>query len=265
MRCGCYKIDKNINEFSPYFHDKKGSRCICKTCNNAKSKKHRENNIEQVRENDRQRYANRNEEQIIHDKEYRKQYRETHKEDLAKTERSWYDKNKEYRKAYNQQYYQENKEDIIAYATAYNQEHKNERNAWLRVYVSEKRKTDIVFRVKCNVSASFNGYLKRYGFSKNKISIEVYMGKFGYTVEQLISHLENLFEPWMTWENWGKYDINTWDDNNSSTWTWNIDHIIPISHFEIKSEDDPNIIKCWALSNLRPLSAKQNIIDGNRR
>jgi hypothetical protein len=28
---------------------------------------------------------------------------------------------------------------------------------------------------------------------------------------------------------------------------------------------DEEFKKCWALSNLRPLSAKQNILDGNRR
>jgi len=29
--------------------------------------------------------------------------------------------------------------------------------------------------------------------------------------------------------------------------------------------EDENFKKCWALENLRPLSAKQNIIEGNRR
>lgn len=28
--------------------------------------------------------------------------------------------------------------------------------------------------------------------------------------------------------------------------------------------EDENFKKCWALSNLRPLSAKQNVLDGNR-
>jgi len=28
---------------------------------------------------------------------------------------------------------------------------------------------------------------------------------------------------------------------------------------------EPNFQKCWALNNLRPLSAKQNILDGTQR
>jgi hypothetical protein len=34
---------------------------------------------------------------------------------------------------------------------------------------------------------------------------------------------------------------------------------------KISDVDDEEFKKCWALENLRPLSAKQNICDGNRR
>jgi hypothetical protein len=86
-----------------------------------------------------------------------------------------------------------------------------------------------------------------------------------YTMKELKQHLENQFEYWMTWENHGKYNTKMWDDNDQSTWTWNIDHIVPQSHLPYDSVDHPNFKKCWALENLRPYSAKQNIIDGNRR
>ena len=69
----------------------------------------------------------------------------------------------------------------------------------------------------------------------------------------------------MTWENHGVYNLNTWDDNDQSTWKWNIDHIIPQSKLPYTSMEDDNFKKCWALENLRPYSAKQNIIDGNKR
>jgi hypothetical protein len=69
----------------------------------------------------------------------------------------------------------------------------------------------------------------------------------------------------MTWDNQGKYDRKNWDDNAPTTWTWNIDHIIPHSSLPYSSMEDDNFKKCWALNNLRPLSAKQNLIDGNRR
>ena len=66
----------------------------------------------------------------------------------------------------------------------------------------------------------------------------------------------------MIWNNWAIYDPNTWDDNDQSTWTWNLDHIIPQSDLPYDSMEHPNFKKCWALDNLRPYSAKQNIFDG---
>lgn len=71
------------------------------------------------------------------------------------------------------------------------------------------------------------------------------------------------FEPWMTWGNHGRYS-KLWNDNDSLTWTWQIDHIISQSKLPYTSMTDENFKKCWALENLRPLSAKQNIIKGDR-
>lgn len=86
-----------------------------------------------------------------------------------------------------------------------------------------------------------------------------------YSILQLKQHLEKLFEPWMTWDNRGIYNPKTWDDNDTSTWTWQIDHIIPHSTFYYTSMKDDNFKKCWALNNLRPLNAKQNVLDGSTK
>jgi hypothetical protein len=43
------------------------------------------------------------------------------------------------------------------------------------------------------------------------------------------------------------------------------DHIIPQSKLQYTSMKDENFKKCWSLENLRPLSAKQNVIDGATR
>ena len=51
-----------------------------------------------------------------------------------------------------------------------------------------------------------------------------------------------------------KNGAKTWNDNDQSTWTWNIDHIIPQSTLPYTSMDDEIFKKCWALENLRPLS-----------
>lgn len=69
----------------------------------------------------------------------------------------------------------------------------------------------------------------------------------------------------MNWNNQGTYNVQTWDSNDSTTWTWQLDHIIPQSDLPYISMEDNNFKKCWSLNNLRPLSAKQNLLDGATR
>ncbi|QKC99192.1 HNH endonuclease [Mesorhizobium sp. NZP2298] len=73
----------------------------------------------------------------------------------------------------------------------------------------------------------------------------------GYTSEDLRVHIERQFEPWMTWENY-RHD------------TWHIDHIIPLSAFNYETPYDIDFKKAWALSNLRPLAANDNMKKGDR-
>ena len=70
---------------------------------------------------------------------------------------------------------------------------------------------------------------------------------------------------WAKPENQGVYDPETWDDNDQTTWKWQLDHIIPHSEFHYDSMDHPDFKKCWALENLRAIPAKQNVLDGVRR
>lgn len=62
-----------------------------------------------------------------------------------------------------------------------------------------------------------------------------------YTARDLVTHIEAQFEPWMNWKNYGH--------------GWHIDHRRPIASFSLPDE----VAECWALSNLRPLAAKENM------
>jgi len=66
-----------------------------------------------------------------------------------------------------------------------------------------------------------------------------------------MKHLESLFLPGMNWENYGFYG-------------WHIDHIIPVVKFRFETVDDPDFKKCWSLTNLQPLWAKDNYKKGGR-
>lgn len=71
----------------------------------------------------------------------------------------------------------------------------------------------------------------------------------GYTVVELMAHLESKFQPGMTWDNYGE---------------WHIDHIRPISTFVFQSYADPTFLECWGLANLQPLWAIDNLRKSGR-
>lgn len=71
-----------------------------------------------------------------------------------------------------------------------------------------------------------------------------------YTVEQLIDHLERQFARGMSWGNYGK---------------WHVDHIRPLSSFEYDRATDAGFKEAWALTNLRPLWARDNLSKSGRR
>lgn len=121
--------------------------------------------------------------------------------------------------------------------------------------VSSKKtkRTSAHKRIRHNMSVILYIRLKKRKLSKMGHST---FNILGYTLEDLVKHIESQFEPWMTWENNGIY--------NPGKKTWQIDHIIPDSYFQYESIHDDGFLKSWALSNLRPLEAFENIIKNNK-
>lgn len=163
--------------------------------------------------------------------------------------------NVEKEKLRHKKYYKNNIEKINKYYL----ENKCRINEYKNKWVKAKYKNEISFKLRVlisrNVRLSLNG-------KKGNKSILSYLP---YAIDDLKKHLESQFEPWMTWDNWGLYNSNTWNDNDSSTWTWQLDHIIPQSDLLYDSMEHSNFQMCWALENLRPFSSTNNIIDGARR
>lgn len=113
---------------------------------------------------------------------------------------------------------------------------------WTRKYQAarnkEKRATDPSFAIRERMTAHIGLALRgrKGGLSWEKI--------VGYSLADLMQHLERQFLPGMTWENRAE---------------WHIDHIVPLVGFKFDGPDDPEIARAWALSNLRPLWAGENI------
>jgi len=69
-----------------------------------------------------------------------------------------------------------------------------------------------------------------------------------FTSEELMSHLEPMWLPGMSWNNYGKKG-------------WEIDHIKPCAAFDMSNPDE--IRECWKLSNLQPLWCTENNSKGS--
>lgn len=158
----------------------------------------------------------------------------------------------------NKKYKLKNKE-LIA---IYNKIKLKETSIRVSNWKKNRRKTDPAYKLRGLISCQIYKGLKLQSSTKRGKSCWDYLG---YSQEDLKCHLESKFESWMTWENHGKYIKSKWKENDSTTWTWEIDHIIPHSSLPYRSMEDENFKKCWALENLRPLAAKQNLLDGVNR
>ena len=90
------------------------------------------------------------------------------------------------------------------------------------------------------VRRQINYYLGKHRISKGGKTFTL----LGYSPMDLIRHIESQFTDGMSWDNRGE---------------WHIDHIRPVASFNFDSTEHPDFKKCWALDNLQPLWATDNI------
>lgn len=140
-------------------------------------------------------------------------------------------------------YYQKNKERIIADKLA--KRDKTKYNS----YMKERRDKNPTVKISNAMSAGINYQLRKNNRSWTSI--------LGYTLDDLMQHLEKQFVEGMSWDNYGLYKKN-------GPRTWHMDHIIPVTAFTFTSYEDEQFKQCYALPNLRPLWADLNIAKGNK-
>lgn len=158
-------------------------------------------------------------------------------------------------------YQSKNKKEIAKRRKVYYEKNKNIIISKNALYSKKKLKLDPIFRFKRSVSALITYSLNYETDFKRNNSIFAFLN---YSLEELKQHIENQFvgeNSWMTWENRGVYNPETHDTDRK----WQLDHIIPQADFKFDSYEHPEFKKCWALSNLRPLDARQNLLDGCTR
>lgn len=113
-----------------------------------------------------------------------------------------------------------------------------------RAYSREQRRrryaTEAWYNLKAKITARVHAMVSDKAGRKSEHLL-------GYTSRELIDHIESRFTDGMSWEGVFSGEIH-------------IDHIIPVSYFKCTSVDDADFKKCWALSNLQPLWATDNLM-----
>jgi hypothetical protein len=261
------KLEINSDNFG---WEEKNKQKYCRKCKIC-VKKYKAKNYQENKDHVLNRVKNYREEHKEEISLQKKEFREENKEKLSIIAKQNYEENKDEINAKNREKYKndpEYREEVLLQQKEYRKkpENKEKRNKSERKRSKERRETDPVYRLRINVSGSISRELKKNGSSKKGKSCFKYLD---YSLKELRKHIEKQFSEegneWMTWDNWGLYNIKTWNDEDKSTWVWNLDHIDPQSDFEYISMDSNEFRECWKLSNLRPYSAKQNIIDGANR
>lgn len=101
-----------------------------------------------------------------------------------------------------------------------------------------------------------NPYLKLIHYTRARLNSVLKGGTKTFSVsgcilfsrEEFMNHIESLFTEGMSWENYGKEG-------------WHIDHIRPLSSFDLYQEDQ--VIEANSLANLQPMWGSENCSKGS--
>ena len=106
---------------------------------------------------------------------------------------------------------------------------RKQKNEWC----SNESKTNINYRLKKSLAAQLRNVI---------LKTDSTMEYIGCNINYLREWFEYNFTEDMNWDNYGSY--------------WSIDHIIPVSKFDLTNEYEKKI--CWNWTNLQPVCAKFN-------
>jgi len=234
MKKVCKKCnnEKDINQFPKNKKEKDGYFIYCKSCEKERRDKYNNENREKVNERSRTWRKNNPEKykQIIEkyleknpnmESKYRtRKYREdeNYKNKLKEKRLEHYKNNVEEERLKRKNYFKKNR-----------LKERKKNDEWRK----KKLKNDPIFRMKKNIRSRIIEYIKGKHLSERTFNI------IGLKYEEFKIYIENQFTDGMSWENYGK---------------WDIDHIIPLC----TAKNEEEIIKLNHYTNLRPYWHEDN-------
>ena len=159
-----------------------------------------------------------------------KRYYYKNKKNISESYKKWSKQNRDNLRKYHENWREDNREHV---------------NKYKREYERKRRSEDPKYRLCVRTRTAVYTCLKERNVAKYKSTFQL----LGYSIEDLMQHLEKQFTEGMTWDNYGE---------------WHVDHIKPMTSFQFESFDDPEFKECWKLENLRPLWEFDNLSKGPR-
>lgn len=150
-----------------------------------------------------------------------------------------YKKNRLKKILYQREYGKKNKEQRSRYNKEWREKNKGAFLQTRRRYENNRYKTDVKFALSRNFARKIRDSLR--GNKKGRHWEDI----VGYTIEQFKRHLKKTMPDGYVWKDYFSGKLH-------------IDHIIPIAAYDYKDFTDENFKRCWSLSNLRLLPAKEN-------
>lgn len=150
------------------------------------------------------------------------------------------DNNKELVSKRNKENYRKNIDYNLERAKKYRDENKEKYSEYNKIYKKKRFEEDSNFRFITTIRKNINSYLKG---NKNNKTEEI----LGCSFSEFREYIEDKFEYWMTWDNYGKY-------NGEFNFGWDLDHIIPLS----SANDIDELIELNHYTNFQPLCSKVN-------
>jgi len=232
--CLCKERLPATNEF---FHKHKkdkdyGLHNTCKSCSKAYNQQYRKDNKEKISELGKRYNAREDIKEIKSD--YNKQHRKENRQKIR-------DQRLEFRK--------QNREMLAAKERKWRQENPDLYNERKRKSYHKRASKDPLFRLQKNMRRRLSLAINGQGKSASTMKL------IGCSIDELRLHLENMFEGWMSWKNYGCY-------TRLGERTWVVDHIIPCASFDLSKPEQQR--ECFNYKNLQPLCSRENNIKGDR-
>lgn len=166
-----------------------------------------------------------------------KKYYQKNREKILNCNKRYNKNNLEKKREYGKQYYKNHLEKLREYFRLYQKNHRKQMNE----YQNNRRKADVKYNLNHKVGTAISHSLKGNKAGRHWEDL------VEYTIVDLKKHLQKTIPKGCAWNDFLEGRLH-------------IDHIIPISAHNFTKPEHTDFKRCWALSNLQLLPARENRI-----